>query len=99
MTATKKRYRATYILDTRNYTDPVETLISKITENLAQIDITISQVDNLGQKEFARAADRNFPACIYVEFLFEATPEAVTQIQERFRLDRQVNRIFVQTVD
>ena len=62
-----KKYTATFILDTRGYNDPVETLIEKLKGVIESAECKISDVRNLGQKTFARTADRKFPAGIYVE--------------------------------
>ncbi|MGE9295494.1 MAG: 30S ribosomal protein S6, partial [Puniceicoccales bacterium] len=96
-TATTKRYRATFILDTRNYTEAIETLIDSIKEQIASTGANVTDVDNLGTKEFIRVTDRKFPAGIYVQYTLEAESSVPAQIHERFRLDRTVNRIVVQS--
>ena len=57
-TQTNNKYRATFILDTRGYEDPVETLIEKLSSTLAAIDCEVEKVENLGQKEFVRDTAR-----------------------------------------
>ncbi len=98
-TATNKRYRATFILDTRNYTESVETLVDSIKENISGLGASVTKVENLGAKEFARVTDRHMPTGVYVQYELEAAPEVPNQFQERFRLDKQVNRIIVQSLD
>ncbi len=98
-TATQRQYLATVILDTRNYTDEVEALIEKIKEGFSSIGLEVGKVNNLGQKEFIRTPDRNFQAGIFVQYTLSGPAEASTQIQEKFRLDKQVNRILVQSKD
>lgn len=99
MSTTKalRKYTATFVLDTRNYTNPVETLIEKLTGVIESIGGTVSKVNNLGQRDFARAVDRKFPAGIYVEITFEGPTESMSVLNEKLKLDKTVNRIFVQS--
>lgn len=90
-----KKYKATFILDTRGYTEPVETLIEKLKGVIESVDCKIEGVENLGQRAFARTTDRAFPAGIYVEFSYEGPSTANEQIREKLRLDKTVNRILV----
>jgi len=97
-TATTKRYRATFILDTRNYTEAVDVLLDSIKEQITTLGASVSDVDNLGTKEFIRVTDRSFPAGIYVRYTFEADPSIPNLFSEKFRLDKTVNRVMVQEV-
>ena len=90
-----KKDTATFILDTRGYNDPVEPLIEKLKGVIESAECKISDVRNLGQKTFARTADRKFPAGIYVEFKYEGPSTANSVIREKLRLDKTVNRILV----
>jgi len=98
-TATQRQYLANFILDTRNYTETVESLIERIQGALESIGFTVGKVDNRGQQEFIRVTDRNYTAGIYVSYELTGPAEASTQIQEKFRLDKQVNRVLVQSKD
>lgn len=96
-TATKNNYAATFILDTRNYQEPIETLIDNIKAALESEGAEVSNVENLGQKEFIRVTDKGFPAGIYVTFHFSGPGTAAEALKEKFRLDKTVNRILVQS--
>ena len=86
-----KKYKATFILDTRGYTEPVETLIEKIKSVVESCGCKIESVENLGQKSFART----FPVGIYVDVNYEGESSSNALIKEKFRLDKTVNRILV----
>ncbi len=88
-------YDATFILDTRSYQEPVETLIEKITATIESIEGTLKSVDNQGQKAFARITNRKFPAGIYVTFKINGPSSFPKALQERFKLDKLVNRILI----
>jgi len=93
----KRNYKATFILDTRNYKEPVEKLVEKLTGVIESINGAVKKVQNLGQKEFVRVTDRKFPSGIYLEVEFEGPSNSSAALNEKLRLDRTVNRILVET--
>jgi small subunit ribosomal protein S6 len=96
-TATIRRaYRASLILDLRGSVDAPETVIDRLKEVIKSIDCTVTEVENLGQKEFSRVVDRKFPSGLYVQFHFEGPVTAPTAFREKLRLDRTVNRMLIQ---
>lgn len=98
-TAIQRPYRATFILDLRNYQEPVETLIEKIKETVTAVEGTVEEVKNLGQKDFVRVTDRKRPHGIYVQVDFSGPGSAPVALKEKFRLDKTVDRILIQTRD
>ena len=90
-----KKYKATFILDTRGYNEPVETLIENIKGVVESANCKILSVENLGQTTFARTTDRSFPAGIYIEVEFEGPATSNSVIKEKLRLDKTVNRVLV----
>lgn len=91
-------YQATFILDTRNYDQPVETLIEKFKTVIESIEGTVKDVKNMGQHQFTYVVDKKFPMGIYVRVKFDAPGTAPATLQEKFRLDRTVNRILVESI-
>ncbi len=89
------KYKATFILDTRGYSEPVETLVEKLKGIIESVGGKVDSVENLGQKAFARTTDRAFPAGIYVEIAFEGESTLPAQIKEKLRLDKTVNRVLI----
>ncbi len=87
-----KKYQTTFILDTRGYNEPVETLIEKLKGVIESTGCKVESAENLGQKTFARATDRNFPAGIYVRFDYEGPTSSTAVIREKLRLDKTVDR-------
>jgi len=92
-----KKYKATFILDTRGYSESVESLIEKLKSVVESANAKITAVENLGQKTFVRTTDRKFPAGIYVQIEFEGPPTANSAIKEKLRLDKTVNRILIES--
>ncbi|MGH8017663.1 MAG: 30S ribosomal protein S6 [Opitutaceae bacterium] len=96
MTATKKTYKTTFILDTRGREEPIEQLIEDLKKEIASLDIEVSSMENLGRRDFARQPDVNVTAGNYVQFMLEGTPEAPARLREHFRLNKLIYRILLQ---
>ena len=97
MTLTKRTYKTTVILDTRDQEKSVPELIEAVKEKLGTIDATVTKEEDLGRREFVRVTDRNFTAGHYFELTIDAPTSFAKDVQERFRLDKVVYRIIVQS--
>lgn len=95
---TSRSYRAIFILDTRELQDSMESLIQKIKGAVISLDAKVSETVNLGLRNFSHAVDRKFPAGYYLQLDFQGPATLPMMIQDRFRLDKMVNRIFIETV-
>ncbi len=96
MTDTQQRqYKATFILDTRNYEQPIETLVNSLSAALGELGGKIEDSRNLGRQEFIRVTDKHHTGDVYVQFDFSAPATLPGQVQERFRLDKTVKRVLV----
>lgn len=93
---TKNNYKATFILDLRESEDDSAKVLADLKDLLASIGGEVSDSDDLGMREFARAADRRFTQGQYVEIYFGAEGSVPTVLQEKLRLDKRINRIFVE---
>jgi small subunit ribosomal protein S6 len=96
-TTTKNKYKATFILDTRGYEEPVETIVDKLKELLSSIGCNVRDVQNIGQLNFVRVTDRKFPAGIYIQIKYDGPSESTALIKEKLRLDRKINRILIES--
>ena len=90
-------YKATFIFDTRGYQDSIDTLIQKIKVTIELLHGIIGEVTDLGSKDFVRVTNRKFPSGYYVQFTFTGPTSTPSLLNEKFRLDRTVNRILIQT--
>ena len=94
MTSTQTNsYTATFIFDLRNSEDGIEKVVSDVTEVLGGLGCEVTATEDLGTRDFARAADRRFASGHYYEFVFNGPPSAPSDLQEKLRLDKRVNRI------
>jgi ribosomal protein S6 len=93
---TKNNYKATFILDLRESEDDSAKVLADLKDLLASIGGEVSDSDDLGMREFARAADRRFTQGQYVEIYFGAEGSVPAALQEKLRLDKRINRNFVE---
>ena len=97
MTLTKQTYKTTIILDTRNQEKAVPELIENVKAELATLGATVTKENDQGRREFVRVTDRNFTAGHYYELTVEAPGSFADDVQTKFRLDKIVYRIIVQS--
>jgi len=95
---TTNNYKTTFILDLRESEDDSAKVLADLTEILASLGGTVTESEDLGVREFARAADRRFTQGHILEVYFDGPGTVPAQLQEKLRLDKRVNRIFVQSV-
>ena len=94
---TKKTYKATFILDLRESEDDSAKVTSDLHELLKSIGGEPSDSEVLGMREFARAANRRFTQGNYVEIYFQGTSNLPALLNEKLKLDKCINRIFIQS--
>lgn len=93
-----KSYRATFILDTRGYDQPVETLIEKLKQSIGSLSAQVTDVQNLGRKDFIRVADKRHTGDHYVQFTVQAPASFNASLKTHLRLDKTVKRVMVESV-
>ncbi|HNX04409.1 MAG TPA: 30S ribosomal protein S6 [Opitutales bacterium] len=99
MTDTQQRnYRATIILDTRNYDQPIETLVGTIKDALTGIGASVGEVRDLGRIDFIRTPDKNHTGDVYIQIALSGAPDLPAKLAERFRLEKAVKRTLVESV-
>lgn len=95
---TKNNYKATFILDLRESEDDSSKVLADLKELIASIGGEPADGEDRGMREFARAADRRFTQGHYVEVYFEASGAAPAVLKEKLKLDKRINRIFVESL-
>lgn len=93
---TKNNYKATFILDLRESEDDSAKVLADLNEILASVGGEVSESEDLGMREFARAADRRFTQGHYVEIFFGGEGSVPADLKEKLKLDKRINRIFVE---
>ena len=96
MKTTKRNYKATFILDNRGKEDSVDQIIEGVKKEIAAVQGDVTNVEQLGRRDFARKTDPKFPAGVYVQVSFSAPAGASSQLHERLRLNDNVYRALVE---
>jgi small subunit ribosomal protein S6 len=94
-TATRN-YLATFILDNRGKEETVEQIVEVVKTEISAVQGTVSEVENIGRKDFARVTDTKFPAASYVQIKFSGPASAPAALKERLRLKHAVYRTLVE---
>lgn len=97
MTLTKSNYKTTLLLDTRDQEKSAPELLADVKTILETLGATITKEDDLGRRDFVRVTDRHFTSAHYFELRLEAPLSFASDVQEKFRLDKVVYRIIVQS--
>ncbi len=91
-------YKATFILDLRESEDDAAKVQADIKEVLHSIGAEESSSEDLGMRDFARAADRRYKQGHYLEVYLSGPGSVPATLKEKLRLDKRVNRIFVEAL-
>lgn len=91
-------YKATFILDLRGTEDGAEKVLAEVGELLGTIGAEVDGIEDLGVREFSRAADKRFTQGHYGEIYFDGPGSVPADLQEKLRLDKRINRIFIESL-
>ena len=92
-----RNYKSTFILDLRATEDDVAKVTSDISDVLVALGASVDSTEELGLKEFTRAADKRFSQGNYLEVYFTGAPTVPSELKEKLSYDKRINRIFVQS--
>ena len=90
MTQTKRKYKATFIIDTRGREESLDQLLEKVKQDIVAVQGEVVSVENLGQRDLAHPVDPKFVAAPFVQMEFLAPVEGPKNLHERFRLNQIV---------
>lgn len=94
----KKAYKATFIIDTRQTTESTEIIIESLKETIKAVDGEVSKVEDIGVRDFSRCTDATFTLGRYLQFDLQGTPQTPAALQQKFRLNKVVNRVLIEAV-
>jgi small subunit ribosomal protein S6 len=97
MIATKRNYRASFILDNRGKEESIDQLIDGVKKEIAAVKGEVTAVENVGKKPYARVTDKKMTGGHYVQIAFSGPPEVPANLRERLRLNQSVYRTFIQS--
>jgi ribosomal protein S6 len=94
-TIEQRKYEATFILDTRENSESVDEIITRLTETIRTFDGEVVKVHNHGIRDFARTPIRGFVSAPYVQIDFKSTSDGPATLREKLRLDKTIDRVVV----
>lgn len=90
MTQTMRKYKATFIIDTRGREETLDQLMEKVKQDIVAVNGEVVSVENLGQRDLARPIDPKFVAAPFVQVEFTAPGDGPKHLHERLRLNQVV---------
>jgi small subunit ribosomal protein S6 len=98
MTPIKRKYKATFIIDTRGREETLDVLLEKVKQDISAVQGEVVSVENLGQRDLVRSTDPKFVNAPYVQMEFLAPVDAPKHLHERLRLNQVVYRAMFESV-
>ncbi len=95
----KKTYKATFLIDTRKLEQPVESLIEHLKNVVETVEgEVVGDVENLGIRNLVRGPDASFATGLFLQIDFNGTATTPTALHKKFHLNKNVNRILIETL-
>ena len=86
-----RKYQGLIALNTKSLEGGnVDDLVTAVSKELETEGAKVEQIEQLGRKQFAYNA-RHLDAAHYVNYLFEGSPDIVSRIQTRLKLNDHVH--------
>jgi len=93
-----RKYEGLIVLNTKGMEGSVDDLVSAVAREIEAEGAKLDEVQQLGRRKFAYNA-RHLDAGHYVNYIFEAAPEAISRIEARLKLDDKVHLQHFQRLD
>lgn len=93
---TTNQYKFSFILDLRGTEDDAAKVIEDIKQTIAVVGGEATDSEDLGVREFERAADRRFAQGHYATIAVSGPGSVDRDLKEKLKHDKRINRIFVE---
>jgi small subunit ribosomal protein S6 len=97
MNSNKRNYRASFILDNRGREETIDQIVDGVKKVIIEVNGEVTNVENIGRKDFARVTDKKLTGAHYVHINFSAPADAPQHLREKLRLNSSVYRTFIQS--
>lgn len=84
-----RKYEGLIVLNTKGNDKGVDGLVSSVGKEMEEAGAKLDEIQQLGRRQFAYNA-RDLDGGHYVNFIFEATPDVISKIQERLKLNEVI---------
>ena len=85
-----RKYQGLIILNTKSLEGTVDELVTAVSKEIEAEGVKLDKIDQLGRRQFAYESN-HLEAGHYVNYTFEAAPDAITKIQKRLTLNSHVH--------
>lgn len=87
----KNRYEALLVLNTQGKEDTVKDIVDRLESEFQKEGATVEQVQKMDKRPFSYVAGP-LDSGHYVNFVFNADPQLITKLRQKFRLDPEIYR-------
>ncbi len=92
------RYECLMILDTGGKDDALQGIVERLQKDYESEGAKVEQVQRMDRRNFSYVAGK-LSSGYYVNFVFEAQPDAIDKLKAKFRLDKEVYRQHYQKLE
>ena len=94
-----RHYKSTFIINLRETKRPIADVIEWLKGVIAALGGKVESVEDLGVRDFIRVTHKANPNGHYVSLYFTASGDINTALQTKLKLEPEVKRIFVESVE
>lgn len=88
-----KKYEGLFILDIAGKEEGIKDAIDKISAEITSAGGKVETVQKMDKKNFSRVADKRHQSGFYVNVIFDAKPESISQLRTKFGSSSDVFRV------
>ena len=85
-----RKYQGLIVLNTKSLEGTVDELVNAVSKEFEAEGVKIDKVAQLGRRQFAYES-RHLEAGHYVNYTFQGSPDSITKIQSRLKLNGHVH--------
>jgi small subunit ribosomal protein S6 len=85
-----RKYQGLIVLNTKSLDGTVDDLVASVSKEFEAEGAKLDKIAQLGRRQFAYNA-RHLESGHYVNYTFQGSPEVITKIQSRLRLNGHVH--------
>ncbi len=85
------KYEGLFILDASSKEEAIKKTIEKIQQDIERAGGSVNTVQKMDQRPFARTSGKRMSG-YYVNFVFQAPPKAIAELDAKFHLDTDIFR-------
>lgn len=88
-----KRYEGLFILETAGKEEGIKDAIDKVSAEITSAGGKVETVQKMDKKNFSRIADKRHQSGFFVNIIFEAKPELISQLRGKFAGNSDIFRV------